>query len=109
MSERDTQLDSSEQYDHWQIEGDRSDDWRFIGVTPGAELGAPIPYLYSPSDDAVYEGRLDRENERITPDLSSGRTLAPEEPLGDVLEDIGDKTGWEWLSEFANDRLKDDD
>lgn len=88
-------------YDAWPVANDR--ETQYLGLMQG---GAPV--LYEPSTNTVFEGDLDRQNERIVPREDTERKLEPGETIGEALETIGEKTGWDSLSSFANEHLTDD-
>lgn len=106
--------DHSEQdpkYDNWPIEGTTgaTGEDSTIGLI-GYQRGQPsYPVLYQPDDDAIYQGEIDEENERIVPVEDSARRLESDETLGDVIEELGDEIGWDSLSEFAREHMQDDD
>ncbi|WP_435077989.1 hypothetical protein [Halococcus sp. AFM35] len=88
-------------YEGWTVANDRKTE--YLGLARG-----DTPMLYEPSTNRLYEGNLDRENERIVPREETERELDPEETLGEALESIGEKTGWDSLSSFADEHLTDD-
>ena len=98
---RDTSDRTEPNYDVWPVANDQETE--YLGLVDG---GAPM--LYEPSTNMVYEGDIDRENERIVPREDTERELEPGETLGEVLESIGEKTGWDSLSSFADEHLTSD-
>lgn len=98
---RDTADRRSPNYDDWPVESDSRTE--YLGL-----VGGGSPMLYEPSTNRIYEGRIDDENERLVPKTDTERELNPEETLGETLEDIGEKTGWDSLSSFADEHLTED-
>jgi hypothetical protein len=99
---RDVSDSAEPNYDEWTVANNRETE--YLGLARGS-----TPMLYEPSTNRMYEGNLDRENERIVPREGTERELDPEETLGEALESIGEKTGWDSLSSLADEHLTDDD
>jgi hypothetical protein len=98
---QDTNDGAGPNYEGWTVANDR--ETQYLGLARG-----DTPMLYEPSTNRLYEGNLDRENERIVPREETERELNPEETLGEALESIGERTGWDSLSSFADEHLTDD-
>lgn len=88
-------------YDTWPVAGDR--ETQYLGIVEDR-----VPMFYEPSTNMVYEGDIDTENQRLVPREDTGRELNPGETVGEALETIGEKTGWDSLSSFADEHLTDD-
>jgi hypothetical protein len=94
----------NEEYEGWAVEGLRDENFEYIGQVDGGS-----PMLFDSSTNTIYEAEADVENEHLIPRPNTEQELEPEETLSKAIEMIGEKTGWESLSEFANDHLNDDD
>ena len=91
-------------YEDWPVSNDASRR-RLVG-TAGSDKA---PVIYDPDERAFHRARVDEENGRLIPGDESEWTLEATETLGEGLERIGRETGWEWLSEFARERIEPDD
>lgn len=100
--------DTDPRYDNYPItEGDvERSDVEWVGFAANAYGGAQ-PRLYEPHNETAYAGEIDEENERVVlkPDTAQ---QVEEESLGEHIEAIGDEHGWEWLSEFAQKYLEEE-
>lgn len=90
-------------YDEWPVEGHASREVNYLGISNGA------PQFYRPDTNSIYRGTVDERNRRIRLNETSQRTLKPEETLGDVIKALGERTGWDSLSEFAQEHFSTDE
>lgn len=72
-------------------------------------LGQGTNVFYHPERSTFYRTEHDAERDEHTVVPESERELQPEETLGEAIEEIGDRTGWESLSEWAEEHLTDDE
>ena len=99
----DRHLDGFEhEFDEWDIDDDRYEGVSFAGMS-GAS-----PVFYAPSSRALFEGTVDEENQRITPEEGSERTIDAKESIGEAIERFGEEVGWDGLSEWAREHLESD-
>lgn len=92
----------ADRYPDYEFQDYEHDDVEYIGESK------TMPYYYTEPDDKVFGAKVNEEDERLEPDPETERTLDAEEELGEVLEEIGEKTGWESLSEWAREHLEDE-
>jgi hypothetical protein len=88
-------------YDEWPLEDHDPKEMNYLGLVSGGS-----PYFHHDDSNTIYRGTVDDAKERIR--LSEDTEHAGE-ALGDVIESIGDRTGWESLSEFAQEHLEDEE
>lgn len=87
----------------WTI--DHSESLRYLGTTDDGQTAA----FYHADEHAVYHGDLDYDERTVTAHDESAHSLDASDSLGRFLEDVGDETGWDSLSEFAENHLEDED
>ncbi|WP_227376500.1 hypothetical protein [Haladaptatus halobius] len=92
------------EYVTWNIDHDEYNRAEYVGV-----MGEGHPVFYDPEKRSTFRGRAHPEDERITPVEGSEESLGVEETVGEAIERLGEKTGWESLSEFAREHLESDD
>jgi len=105
---------ASHDYDDWPVQGRDNSDVAFVGRTvadqPGDESGGLSgSVFYDTGTETLFSGDVDRDGERIVPTPDGEFDLAPGETLGEALERVGEETGWDSLSAFAQEHLEDDD
>lgn len=88
-----------------EYEIEESDDRTYVGVL----AGEGTPTFVDPNNGSLYSGRIDSAGQRVTPGDEHDIEIQPGEEIGEFLERVGEKTGWESLSEFAREHLEDDD
>ena len=88
-------------YDDWPV-STSSDHIQYVGLYGGQD-GSPV--FYDPEKDAVYEGELDRESERIVAGDEPDDDFDPGETIGEYVHRVGDGIGWESLSEFGEELM----
>lgn len=91
----DHQHGSTPGYADWPVDGAHS-GYEYLGVTADGR-----PMFFHPTARAVFEGIPDEERRTI----SRGEEESLEEPLGQWLDRVGERVGWESLSAFARSRL----
>jgi hypothetical protein len=72
----------------------------FVGITFGGDS-----VFYRPGSDSLFAGERENSDERVVPVPGSERDLSGES-LGDAIESIGERVGWESLSAFGKRRLE---
>ncbi|WP_458206311.1 hypothetical protein [Haladaptatus sp. NG-SE-30] len=88
----------------WDIDDDEYDRAEYVGVKDEGD-----PVFYNPESRSTFRGRVHPEDEQITPVEGSEESLGAGESLGQAIERLGEKTGWESLSEFAREHLESDE
>lgn len=99
------------EFDGWPVSGRNDEETEWIGVAGGGGGTSPTgqtAVLYDSESESVYEGEIDRENERIDPKPDTEQDASATDSIGEAIEDIGDRLGWESLSSFADEHLEDD-
>jgi hypothetical protein len=91
----------------YQVSGEHSREMEWLGHVDGEERPETVGYIFHRDTEMIHEAVLDVEEGRWIPDLESGWELDSGETVGDAIEDIGDRLGWESLSEFADEHLPD--
>jgi hypothetical protein len=88
-------------YDEWPLEDHDPKEMNYLGLVSGGS-----PYFHHDDSDTIYRGNVDetRQQIRLIEDTEHAG-----EALGDIIESIGDRTGWESLSEFAQEHLEGED
>lgn len=94
-------------FEDYQVDGERAQEMAWLGRVDREERTETVGYIFHRDTEMIHEAVLDPETEEWVPDLESGRELAPEETLGEAVEDIGERLGWESLSAFADEHLSD--
>ncbi|MFB6254701.1 MAG: hypothetical protein ABEI06_08830 [Halobacteriaceae archaeon] len=93
-----------EAYRDWQFMGNfNNSNVRFLGTVRG------MPMYYDENKRTVMEGRLNHEEEKIELLEDDAIDLDPEETLGSALKRLGEESGWDTLTEFAEEHLDPDD
>jgi hypothetical protein len=91
-------------YDEWPMEAHDAREMNYLGlVSNGA------PYFYHADSGTVYQGRVDNVNQRLRLEEDVEHDIEPGKALGDAIESIGERTGWESLSEFAQEHFPDEE
>ncbi|WP_225333286.1 hypothetical protein [Halomicrobium urmianum] len=108
----DNQTPEDEETTHYRdypivYQGQRRDDFEWIGVGGGAGFGNPR--VYDPDDHAVYRAEVDEDAGHATVDEAERRDLDENETLGDAVAEFGEEHGWTWLSDFAHDHMDTSD
>lgn len=87
-------------YNEWTIKDYDRKEMNYLGVA-----GHGTPYFHHDESDTIYEGNVDNTKRqiRLTEHDSGSGTL------GGTIESIGEQTGWESLSEFAQEHLSDEE
>ena len=67
------------------------------------------PYFYSEPDDKVFAAKVNEDMKRLEPAPETERSVGAKEELGEVLEEVGEATGWESLSDWAREHLEGED
>lgn len=93
-----------ETYDNYPIEGKSDSDVEWIGMPAASQGGAPL--LYEEHTNQVYETEID-ENEGVV--VPTNPEPLGDRSLGDYIKDVGDKHGWDSLSEFAQKHMDADE
>lgn len=89
-------------YDEWPMEDHDPKEVNYLGlVSNGA------PYFHHADSGTVYRGNVDAVNQRIRLEEDTEHDIEPGKALGDAIESIGERTGWDSLSEFAQEHLPD--
>jgi len=104
----------SYEYDDWPVQGREDSDVAYVGQTvadqsgndPGGISGS---VFYDVGTGTLFSADVDRESEQIVPAPDTELDVSPGETLGEALERVGEETGWDSLSEFAQDHLEDDE
>lgn len=86
-------------FENWSVE----EDHELLGTVADEDS----PALYDADTDRVFRGQVDPDAEHLTPNTEAALDEA-EESLGEFLERVGEETGWDSLSEFAQDHLEDE-
>jgi len=86
----------------WTLENRQVSGVEFLGTRDDG-----TPAYYDRNEHVTFEGEVDHDEQRVRP--TNERSLDAEQKLGEVLEEVGDATGWESLSEFARKRSEDDE
>lgn len=81
----------------------------YAPVLVGTIPGGPAPVFYDERSRTVFEAEADHESRELVPVAGSERELDPSETLADALEEIADETGWESLSDWAEEHLENDE
>jgi hypothetical protein len=89
--------------DEWNVAEDDG-SLELVGFTGNSGTG----YVFDTDAGVVYEAEADHESGEVVPDESSARRLDKEETLADAIEDIGERMGWERLTEFAEEHLEEE-
>ncbi|MCU4740528.1 hypothetical protein [Natronoglomus mannanivorans] len=120
-TDQDSQRNEPEnpRYDGWPVEGyDETDgsETSYVGMAgPIGDTGAggSMAVVYDEDANTIFEATVDEERHRLVPESGTERELtavSPDDsdnPIGDALEDLGDRFDWDSLSEFARERLQD--
>ncbi|WP_267640478.1 hypothetical protein [Haloarchaeobius amylolyticus] len=80
------------------------EDVEHVGIL---EKGTNV--FYESGTSMFFHTELDEEREEHTFVEGSERELQPQETLADAIESIGETTGWDSLSEWAEEHLESDD
>ncbi|SIR01579.1 hypothetical protein SAMN05421858_1130 [Haladaptatus litoreus] len=94
----------SPKYSSWSIDHKKPENAEYVGVR---NEGKPV--FYDKENNSTFEGEPHPENERITPVEGSEESLGAEETIGQAIDRLGEKTGWDALSEFAQKHLESDE
>ncbi len=94
---RDIPCESKYDYSTWTIEDREDDEFRYLGLK---DDGASM--FFHPAAKVTFEGVNNEEKKTIEPKEEESL----EEELGEWLERVGERTGWESLSAFARDHLE---
>jgi hypothetical protein len=108
MARRDPTDDRDYPLDEWEIAAEDDRPVELLGFA-GEESETGGAFVYDAAMESVYEAETNTEEGEVVLDESSARSLDTEEELGEVIEDIGERLGWEGLSEFAREHLEDDE
>ncbi len=106
MARRDPTEDRDYRLDEWEIAVAEERPVELLGFA-GEESETGGAFVYDAGVGAVYEAETDAETGAIVPDESSARNIDAEEELGEVIADIGDRLGWDGVSEFAREHLEE--
>ncbi|MFC4987509.1 hypothetical protein [Saliphagus infecundisoli] len=80
-----------------------------FGAAGGTGAGGTGVLVYDEERETVFEADVDEEERRLIPREDTERDVDDSGGLGGVIEDLGDSLGLDSLSEFAEERLQDDD
>jgi len=108
MARRDPTDDRDYRLDEWEVAAEDDRPVELLGFA-GEESETGGAFVYDAAMESVYEAETDAEEGELVLDESSARNLGAEEELGEVIEDIGERLGWDGLSEFARERLEPDE
>ena len=101
MSRRDIPR-AHEEDSAWTLENRQVNGVEFLGTRDDG-----TPAYYDSNEHATFEGEVDHDEQRVRP--TNERSLDAEQKLGEALEELGDATGWDSLSEFARKHLEDEE
>lgn len=90
------------QYNEWDIKDYSRKEMDYLGT---ASYG--VPYFHHADSSTIYEGSVDDTKEQIRLREDTAHEIEPGKTLGETIESIGEQTGWESLSEFAQEHLPD--
>ncbi|WP_435333615.1 hypothetical protein [Haloarchaeobius sp. TZWWS8] len=88
----------------WPTGDNPRDDVEHVGV-----LNKGMNVFYQPNSSMFFTTEVDEEREEHTFVEGTDRELRPGETLGEAIESVGEKTGWESLSEWAENHLESDE
>jgi len=108
MARRDPTDDKDYPLDEWKVAAEDDRPVELLGFA-GEESETGGAFVYDVAMESVYEAEADPEKGEVVLDESSARSLGAEEELGEVVEDIGERLGWDGLSEFAREHLERDE
>lgn len=99
-------------HDDWPIEG--YDEGRreavYLGTTnPQGERESSTAVVYDTREETIFEADINEEEQRFIPREDTERALKPSKTLGEALENVGKRLGWDSLSDFAQEQLENDD
>lgn len=81
----------------------------FLGLmNPDDETGTTA-VLYDDRTSTVFQADVDEDEQRLVPREDTERELESTDRLGETLEEYGDQLEWNSLSEFARERLQNDE
>jgi hypothetical protein len=89
-------------YDEWPIKDHDRTEMNYLGM-----ISHNIPYFHHDETDTVYRGNVDGVKQQIRLTEDTEHDIA--NGLGETIESIGERTGWESLSEFAQEHLTDEE
>jgi len=104
----------SYEFDDWPVQGREDSDVAYVGRTVADQpehdaSGLSGSVFYDVGTGTLFSADIDRESERVVPAPDTELAVEPGETLGEALEHVGEETGWDALSEFAQDHLEDDE
>ncbi|MCT9097586.1 hypothetical protein [Haloarchaeobius sp. HME9146] len=97
---RDSNSDPAPDYD-WPLDDRPRDDVEHVGLL---EKGTNV--FYQPANSMFFTTEIDEERRAHTFVEGSERELNPEETPAEAIESIGETTGWDSLSEWAEEHLE---
>ena len=90
-------------YDEWPIKDHEQMEMTYLGL-----VGNGSPYFHHDRSGTVYEGTVDEARQQISLTEDTEHSI-DSETLGETIESIGERAGWESLSEFAQEHLQDEE
>ena len=107
---------ASHEYEHDDrpVQDREDNDVAYVGQTvadqpgdgPGGISGT---VFYDVGTGTLFTADVDREGEQLVPTPDTELDVSPGETLGEALERVGEETGWDSLSAFAQEHLEDDE
>jgi hypothetical protein len=99
------------EFDSWPVQGRETSDVAYVGTTdradgsedPGGVSGA---IFYDSGRGTLFTGDVDEETREIVPRPDEEWEIEPQETVGEAIERLGEETGWESLSTFAEEHLE---